>query len=530
MRVNYDGKPMTLPPVFAASALYDSLLQAALRQFFDRATFETVATPSLSSDGRLAIEPTGDPSALAVRWFGTRHVLNVPASRPFTAHEVRFARAIGAVLTARYRAIFDPKQMLERGDLFRGAIEDRYVAAFLDERAYSPSQSVGQNRADLVAGVIEVLRVAALSSYENRSISSGVLIVDSEMDPLSAEASPDAQAYRYSLTLTAVKSFYRVCDGVQTMFLVNRNGYVLDIVDLDQWRRSRQRCRELEVTCPAPYTAHALATAGNRNICVVLSPNHEIKVFAEGVEMFTFSNARWHLLDLKAKYDLWPPQSGIRRWPSDCSRQRWIWLTQAGSAVRDAARRRSLAADPRGAAGSAGFACCRHLTRKACRQIARSSCTCCADAPPCSIPPPVLSGLARIDGATVMDIIADECWRSAPLIASVLARRTRSVRHRMAWTAARPVASRITNIPMPTRIRASSGMRRPSRNTSRIPRPKSRARKWFSPASRTIRRSTTFGPTSNNSMPTAISKSNLAPRPTLCRRGGPVQSQDCESD
>ena len=128
---------MTLPPVFAASALYDNLLQAALRQFFDRATFQTVATPSLSSDGRLAIEPTGDPSALVVRWFGTRHVLNVPSLRPFTAHEVRLARAIGAVLAARYRAIFDPKQMVERGDLFRGAIEDRYVAAFLDEGVYS---------------------------------------------------------------------------------------------------------------------------------------------------------------------------------------------------------------------------------------------------------------------------------------------------------------------------------------------------------------------------------------------------------
>ncbi len=46
---------MALPPVFAASALYDNLLQAALRQVFERATFETEATPSLSSDGRLAI-------------------------------------------------------------------------------------------------------------------------------------------------------------------------------------------------------------------------------------------------------------------------------------------------------------------------------------------------------------------------------------------------------------------------------------------------------------------------------------------
>jgi len=123
---------MSLPPVFAASALYDSLLQAALRQFYSRATFETEPTPSLSSDGRLAIEPTGDPSELTIRWFGSRHVLHVPARRPFTEHEVRLARAIGAVLSLRYRAMFDPKQLLERGELFRGAIEDRYVGAFLD--------------------------------------------------------------------------------------------------------------------------------------------------------------------------------------------------------------------------------------------------------------------------------------------------------------------------------------------------------------------------------------------------------------
>ena len=139
--VNYDGKPMSLPPVFAASALYDSLLQAALRQFFSRATFETEPIPSLSSDGRLAIEPTSDPSVLTIRWFGSRHVLHVPAKRPFTAHEVQLARAIGAVLAARYRAIFDPKQMLERGDLFRGAIEDRYVGEFLDSTTSAPRRT-----------------------------------------------------------------------------------------------------------------------------------------------------------------------------------------------------------------------------------------------------------------------------------------------------------------------------------------------------------------------------------------------------
>jgi hypothetical protein len=294
---------MSLPPVFAASALYDSLLQAALRQFFSRATFETEPIPSLSSDGRLAIEPTNDPSVLSIRWFGMRHVLHVPATRPFTAHEVRLARAIGTVLAARYRAIFDPKEMLERGDLFRGAIEDRYVGEFLDPSSYDDP---AQTRADLVATAIEVLRVAALSSYENRAISSGVLILEGEDDPERPRHPSPGQAYKYTPALTGIKSFYRLCDGLRTLFLVNRNGLVLDVIEVDRHTHGG----ELLVPCPAPYRPHALATMGNRNICVVLSPSHEIKVFTEGVQTFSFRNARWHLLDLEAKYQMWAESVG----------------------------------------------------------------------------------------------------------------------------------------------------------------------------------------------------------------------------
>lgn len=294
---------MALPPVFAASALYDSLLQAALRQFFSRATFETEPIPSLSSDGRLAIEPTNDPSVLSIRWFGMRHVLRVPERRPFTGHEVRLARAIGSVLAARYRAIFDPKQMLERGDLFRGAIEDRYVGAFLDTVGYGDAS---QTRADLIATAIEVLRVAALSSYENRSISSGVLILDGDDDPVRPRNPSPEQAYRYTQALTGIKSFYRLCDGMETLFLVNRRGVVLDIIEVERYASAA----ELSVPCPALYKAHARATAGNRSICAVLSPSHEIKVFADGVQAFSFRNARWHLLDLAAKYEMWAQTVG----------------------------------------------------------------------------------------------------------------------------------------------------------------------------------------------------------------------------
>jgi hypothetical protein len=289
---------MALPPVFAASALYDSLLQAALRQFFSRATFETEPIPSLSSDGRLAIEPTNDPSVLTIRWFGSRYVLHVPSRRPFTPHEVRLARSIGSVLALRYRAIFDPKQMLERTDLFRGAIEDRYVSAFLD--ALGPGDP-DHSRADLFSTAIEVLRVAALSSYENHSISSGVLLLDREADRESGSAARVDLSYRYSQALTGIKSFYRVCDGIRTLFLVNGQGSVLDIVDIAR----HARAVPLEVPCPSTYRAHALATIGNQKICIVLSPSHEIKVFAQGVQMFSFRNARWHLLDMKAKYEMW---------------------------------------------------------------------------------------------------------------------------------------------------------------------------------------------------------------------------------
>ena len=293
---------MSLPPVFAASALYDNLLQAALRQFFGRATFETEPIPSLSSDGRLAIEPTNDPSVLTIRWFGSRHVLHVPARRPFTDHEVRLARAIGAILAARYRAIFDPRQMLERGELFRGAIEDHYVGGFLDPSPFTEPQ---RPRADLAATAIEVLRVAALSSYENRAISSGVLLLDSE-EAGGRAAAIDDQPYQYSPALTGIKSFYRLCDGLQTLFLVNRDGTVLDIAEVDRFASAGA----VSAPCPAAYRAHARATHGNDNICIVLSPTHEIKVFADGVQVFSFRNARWHLLDVEAKYRMWEAAVG----------------------------------------------------------------------------------------------------------------------------------------------------------------------------------------------------------------------------
>ena len=193
---------MSVPPALAVGALYDSVLQSALRQFFERASLDTEVTPSLSSDGRLSIEPSANPAALIIRWFGTRYTLRVPKRWAFTAHEVRLAQAIGAVLAARYSAILNPRIIAERNDLFRGMIEDRYVGSFLDYRPYAIEAR--EARADRIASVIELLRVAALSSYENRPISTGVLLLGTSNDPCRPDAPLPATAPSYTESSTVV--------------------------------------------------------------------------------------------------------------------------------------------------------------------------------------------------------------------------------------------------------------------------------------------------------------------------------------
>ena len=292
-----------LPSGLVVGAQYDAFLQQALRRFFDRATLETSAVPSPSSDGRLAIESTGDPTALAVRWFGTRYVLRVPSRQPFTDHEIRFARAIASVLEARYRALLQPELMLERPGLFRGAIEDRYVGAFFDGTPYSPRADGG--RSERVAEVLEMLRVAALSSYENKPISTGVILLEGDVDPVGAYPAAERGWPHYTGALTSIKSFFRLADGVRTVFQVARDGRLLDIVDIARWGSAADGGTDVEVPCARAYMAHAAATRSGRHVSVVLSPSHEIKVFGEGAQVFTFRNADWHLLDLQAKYAMW---------------------------------------------------------------------------------------------------------------------------------------------------------------------------------------------------------------------------------
>src|SRR4051812_2231292 len=240
-------RPVSLPPAAAVGALYDGMLQSALRRFFDRATVDAEPVGVTADAALLAIEPSAHPAALIIRWFGTRYTLRVPNRWPFTSHEVRLARTIGDVLGARYRAILNPQVIAERSDLFQGSIEDRYVGSFLDHRPYTIESRTA--RADLIASVIELLRVAALSSYENRVISTGVLLLSTLEDPCRPTAAVKRAAPAYSESLTSIRSFYRLADGVSTVFLANADGRLLDIIDLDRWSQAAGGSAPPPVTC-----------------------------------------------------------------------------------------------------------------------------------------------------------------------------------------------------------------------------------------------------------------------------------------
>ncbi len=62
-----------------------------------------------------------------------------------------------------------------------------------------------------------------------------------------------------------------------------------------------------EVHCARRYTAHTrvLHDQGSRNLCLVLSPNQEIKLFADGSQAFAFAHGRWRILDPSNKYAVW---------------------------------------------------------------------------------------------------------------------------------------------------------------------------------------------------------------------------------
>lgn len=279
--------------------LYQTLLRRFLEHFFPDATLEAVGDRSHIGWGdalsRANFRLADDPGGLGVEleWFRNHYVLNPGSPSPFLPTERRLIAATGRVLDRRFRALFDA-EAADREDMFHYAVEDQVVAEYL-----------GTPDPMRIPAALEALRVAALSTYENRRVSTGVLLLGTDGDPGSPGRVNMPGAPRYGVRLSAIKSFHRICDGSRTVFVVDRAGDLAWPVDIQKWAERVHGGEPLEQPNAREYLSHACASRRSGHVVLVLSPSQEIKVFSEGACAFTFSDARWRLQDTPTKYASW---------------------------------------------------------------------------------------------------------------------------------------------------------------------------------------------------------------------------------
>src|ERR1700736_5249430 len=289
--------PEPTQPAPFIDGLYGKLVEGGISYFFPSAKFDLLEPDP--DPGEYRITGTAGRRSLILHWLGSRYSLT--RDEPFWDAELKLLTSIGAVLDSRYRMIVDTIRVEQRFELFRGLPEDRYVSAYIDSRPYAGEVWKGPDR---VEDVIEVLRTTSLSTYENRRISTGTLLFGTQPDPCHALPATPPGALRYSLALTSIRSFYRLCDGLQTLALVDQDGCLAEVIDVEQWAEPFSNT-ELPVPSADRYRTHSRATLCGGHVCMILTPSGEMKIIADGVQMFRFLDGRWRLTDAERKYEMW---------------------------------------------------------------------------------------------------------------------------------------------------------------------------------------------------------------------------------
>jgi hypothetical protein len=286
--------------------LYQQLLRRGVEYFLPACKLE-VSGQVRESTAQSVLHATPHGS-LTFEWLGNSYVLS--HEREFSDHEQRMLEGIRSFLSTRYQLLFDHEIAAQNMPMFGGLIEDRYVSTFLDPKIFDDPTSAA-TLPDRISGAIEVLRISALSSYEDKRISTGALLFGSLPDACHSLPSRPAEALLYSSALTLIRSFHRICDGLRTIALVDAAGGMVELVDIEEWARPFS---EMDLPVPAArrYRTHSQATLCGGHICLVLTPNGEIKIFGEGVQLFNFFEGRWHLTDAVSKYQRWEAAIGQR--------------------------------------------------------------------------------------------------------------------------------------------------------------------------------------------------------------------------
>jgi len=286
------------------SRLYRGLLENGIRYFFPDATLQHITDRPLDMPDLLGEFASG--GELEFQWAGNGYVLT--ASSRLSEQEQHLIRSIGMVLSARYELLTNEVLAAQSFNLFRGLPEDRFVSAFLDPAPHISAEAVA-GTPDRIADAIEVLRTSSMSTYENRRISTGVLLFGPLPEPCHDPPQAPPGALRYAHELTTIRSFHRLCDGLRTLALVDQDGLLAELIDVQTWT---EPYREMPLAVPptARYANHARATLCGGHISLILSPNGEIRIYSEGVPVFRFMDGKWRLVDARYRYQLWQKAVG----------------------------------------------------------------------------------------------------------------------------------------------------------------------------------------------------------------------------
>lgn len=292
-------------PVSKVVGLYQSVMRRTLEHFFPDSLLEIQGDRSIIDwDVVMGESPyllLDDPDRLGldVEWRGTRLTFRPGSPVPLFPAERRMIGVIVSILDQRFRSLFD-QDLADRFERFNYLIEDLIVADFLDPE--------GSFR---IAAALEAMRVAALSTYENKRVTTGALLLGTPHDPTTPGRENLLGAPQFNARLTAIKGFHRLSDGLRTVFVVDPRGDLVRIADISDWAdRTQPKGHEAQF-CPRRYEAHARATISGGHVCLALTPSREIKVFARGELVFNFSDGRWRLLDASTKFAAW--SEAVRR-------------------------------------------------------------------------------------------------------------------------------------------------------------------------------------------------------------------------
>ena len=297
-----------------AVAVFQAMLARCLEHFFPDAALEAEddSAPVAWQAGGRASFRLGEPGAgpgVVLQCFRSRYRLIPEGPASLADEDRRLLATILRVMDLRFRAMFD-LTMANRLEIADHMPEDLVIAEHL--RPSDPGR---------ILDALEALRVAGLSTYENRRVSTGALLLGEEDGAGASGRGDGPRTMRFDVRLTAIRSVLRLCDGLHTLFLVDGSGELAGLVDIDQWAGEGRAGEAGEVpACPRAYRRHALATRDGRHLCLVLAPTQEIKVFAGGALVFAYRDARWHLLDIPTKFAAWSRALGATRPPDLAAR------------------------------------------------------------------------------------------------------------------------------------------------------------------------------------------------------------------